>query len=75
MSILNLTHEQIHHKIFSISALEHEAQRSAVEQIVTHLNSADDWYPESFRRELMKLEVAGTITEHERHGVEHVFFS
>ena len=73
MAYLNLSHEQIRAKLFSIPAA-HQAERDAAVGLVIHLSDIDDWYPESLRRELQKLESAGTITQAYRHAVEHGFF-
>lgn len=73
MAHLNLDHEHIRNQLYKLSAL-HEAQRLAVAELIIHLSDIDDWYPESLRRELHKLQSAGTINEAGRHAVEKSFF-
>jgi hypothetical protein len=73
MARLNLTHDQIHSKLFGMSALP-ETTRSSVADAIVHLSDADDWYPESLRRSLRSVEELGSLTEHQRHDLENLFF-
>ena len=72
MPTLQLTHDEIHHRLYTLTYL-HESSRAAVYDIIKHLNERDDWYAESFKRELKSLEHRGVITEDIRHKLEQEF--
>lgn len=73
MARLNLDHGYIRARLAQLPSLR-QAERNAVVKLVSRLSDADDWYPEVLRRELRKLQSAGTISETDRHAVEKAFF-
>jgi len=73
MARLNMDHEHVRSQLYRIVNL-HDIARHAVGDLIIKLSDADDWYPEALRRELLKLQHAGELSEANRHVVEKVFF-
>jgi len=73
MAHIDITHDQIHSKLYGMSSLS-ESTRSSVADAIIHLSDADDWYPESFRRSLHSMQDRGTLSEQHRHDLEKLFF-
>lgn len=73
MSILNLTHDELHKRLYKLSSLS-ETQRKTVFDLINKLNSSSNWYPDAFHRQMKELDETGVLSTFERKLVEKEFF-